>query len=102
MVIVSDCQAISTAKGLAEGAEDGVRDKVCESVSIGPYSGEYQGSANLHKPEGAQEICLMKVLFFVISRAALLLSRSERAASDELRPIQTMLPYSIPGLMLNA
>ena len=44
-----------------EGAEDGVRDKLCQSVCIGPDGGEY--SANLHEPEGAQEICLMKVLF---------------------------------------
>ena len=41
-------------------------------------------------------------LVFVISRAALLFNRSKRAASEELRPLQTMLPYSIPGLMLNA
>ena len=63
MVIVSACQVISTAKGLAEGAEDGVRDKLCRSVCIGPYGGEYQSSANLHEPEGAREIGLMKGLF---------------------------------------
>ena len=101
MVIVSVCQLISMAKGLAEGAEDGVRDKLCGSVCIGPYGSEYQGSANLHEPEGAREIDQMKGLFFVISRAALLLNRSELAASEELRPLQTLLPYSIPGMMLN-
>ena len=42
MVTVSACQAISTAKGLAEGAEDGVRDTLCGSVCIGPYGDEYQ------------------------------------------------------------
>ena len=63
MAVVSTCQAISMAKGLAEGAEDGVRKKLSELVCIGPYGGEYQGSANLHKPEGAHEICLMKGLF---------------------------------------
>ena len=63
VVIVSACQAISTAKGLAEGAEDGVRDTLCGSVCIGPYGDEYQGSANLHEPEGAREIGLMKGLF---------------------------------------
>ena len=62
MVIVSACQLISTAKGLAEDAEDGVRDKLCGSVCIGPYGGEYQGSANLHEP-GAREIGQMKGLF---------------------------------------
>ena len=51
------------AKGLAEGAEDGVGDKLCKLVCIGPYGGEYQGSANLHEPEGAHEICLMNGLF---------------------------------------
>ena len=61
VAIVSACQAISMLKGLAEGAEDGVRGKLCELVGIGPYSGEYQGSANLHEPEGAHEICLIKV-----------------------------------------
>ena len=62
VVIVSACQAIFMAKGLAEGAEDDVRDKLCELVCIGPYGGEYQGSANLHEPEGAHEIYLMKGL----------------------------------------
>ena len=104
MVIVSACQGISTAKGLAEGAEDGVRDTLCGSVCIGPYCDGYQGSANLHEPEGAREIGRDRFdegLVFVISRAALLFNRSKRAASEELRPFQTMLPYSIPGLMLN-
>ena len=56
VVIVSACQAISTAKGLAEGAEDGVRVKLCE-VCIGPsYGGEYQSLANLHEPERTHEI----------------------------------------------
>ena len=55
MVIVSACQAISTAKGLAEGAEDGVRDTLCGSVCIGPYGDEYQGSANLLEND---EFCL--------------------------------------------
>ena len=63
MVIVSACQAISTAKGRAEGAEDGVRDTLCGSVCSGPYGGECQGSAKLHEPEGAREIGLMKGLF---------------------------------------
>ena len=51
VVIVSTCQAICMAKGLAEGAEDGVRDKLCELVSIGPNGGGYEGFANLHEPE---------------------------------------------------
>ena len=41
VVIVSACQVISTAKGLAEGAEDGVGDTLCGSVCIGPYGDEY-------------------------------------------------------------
>ena len=63
MVIVSACQVISTAKGLAEGAEDGVGDTLCGSVCIGPHGDEYQGLANLHEPEGAREIGSMKGLF---------------------------------------
>ena len=59
MVIVSACLAISIAKGLAEGAGDVVEDKLSELVNTWPYGGEYQGSANLHGPEGAHEMCLM-------------------------------------------
>ena len=73
MVIVSACRALSMMKGLPEGAEDGVRDTLYELAHTGPYGGESQGSANLHRPEGAYELgLLLHGLVFVISRAALL------------------------------
>ena len=50
-------------KGLPEGAEDGVRDTLYELAHTGPYSGKSQGSANLHGPEGAHEVCLLQGLF---------------------------------------
>ena len=83
MVIVSGCDAISTAKGLAEGAEDGVRDKLCESECIGPYGGEYQGSGKPARARRSSRDMSDEEHVFVISRAALLFNRSERAASED-------------------
>ena len=104
MVIVSACQAISTAKGPAEGAEDGVRDTVY-ALRISVHWAIRRRVPRLGKPGRAIRSSRDRSdegLVFVISRAALLFNRSKRAASEELRPLQTMLPYSIPGLMLNA
>ena len=94
-VTVSACQAISTAKGLAEGAEDGVRDTLCGSVCIGPYGDEYQG---LGKPARARRSSRDRSdegLVFVISRAALLFNRSKRAAS-EATPDNAAILYTRP------
>ena len=63
VVIVSACQEISFAhaKGLGGGAEDGVRDTLSDLLASAHLAllGEYQGSASLHDPEVAHEICLL-------------------------------------------